>query len=64
MHAGNVLLCKDLISAIENDRQPEASVYEARTSVEMIAAVFESHRLNAPVSFPLKSRKNPLLMIE
>jgi len=64
LHAGNVLLCKDLISAIEDDRQPEASVYEARTSVEMIAAVFESHRLNAPASFPLKNRKNPLLMLE
>ena len=45
LHAGNILACKDLIAAIQEDRQPEASVYEARQTVEMIAAVFESQRI-------------------
>jgi len=60
--AGNVAACRDLIDAIEQDRHPEASVYEARSTVEMIAAVFESHRLNAPAPMPLKSRVNPLTL--
>ena len=41
---GNILAIRDLISAAENDRQPEASVYEARTSTEMIVSGFESDR--------------------
>ncbi len=61
--AGNVLAVKDLLDAIENDRQPESSIYEARTATEMIIAVFESHRLNGPATFPLKNRKNPLSLL-
>lgn len=63
-HGGNIAACSDLINAIRDDRQPECSVYEARTTVEMIAAVFESHRLGGPVSLPLKNRKNPLSMLK
>jgi predicted dehydrogenase len=61
--AGNLLIVRDLLSAIENDRQPECNVYEARTTVEMIAAVFESHRVGGPVNFPLKTRENPLTLL-
>lgn len=57
---GNVLAVKDLLSAIENDRQPECSIYEGRTTVEMISAVFESHRVGGPVMLPLKTRENAL----
>ncbi len=60
LHGGNLLACQDLIAAIEQDRLPECNVYEALTTVEMIAAVFESHRTGGPVTFPLKNRKNPL----
>jgi len=61
---GNVVACRDLIAAIEEDRQPEANIYEARQSVEMIAAVFESHRVGgAPVTFPLATRENPLTLL-
>lgn len=62
--AGNILACQDLLSAIEDDRHPECSIYEARTTIEMIAAVFESHRLQTPVSVPLKNRLNPLTLLE
>ncbi|HEX7449849.1 MAG TPA: Gfo/Idh/MocA family oxidoreductase, partial [Pirellulales bacterium] len=34
----------DLLQAIEENRQPLSSVYEARGATEMIVAVFESHR--------------------
>jgi predicted dehydrogenase len=61
--SGNVLAVKDLLSAIENDRQPECNILEGRTTVEMISAVFESHRLGHPVNFPLKTRENPLSLL-
>jgi hypothetical protein len=51
------------LDAIENDREPECNIYEARETVEMIAAVFESHRLRRPVAMPLKSRENPLTLL-
>ena len=60
--AGNVAACIDLIQAIEEDRQPEASIYEGRLTVAMIAAVFESQRVGGPVSFPLQTRENPLTL--
>ena len=61
--AGNVAACRDLIDSIEGDRLPECSVYEGRTTVEMIAAVFDSHRIGGPVSIPLENRRNPLTML-
>jgi len=61
--SGNILAVKDLLSAIDNDRQPECNIHEARTTVEMIAAVFESHRLGRPVTLPLKTRENPLTLL-
>jgi predicted dehydrogenase len=63
LDAGNVLAVKDLLAAIENDRLPECNIYEARTTVEMIAAVFESHRTGAAVPLPLKTRDNPLALL-
>jgi hypothetical protein len=38
-------------------------MYEARTTIEMIAAVFESQRLGKPVEIPLATRKNPLTLL-
>ena len=63
LDGGNVLAVKDLLSSIENDRQPECNILEGRTTIEMISAVFESHRLGHPVSFPLKTRENPLSLL-
>jgi len=63
LDGGNVLAVKDLLSAIENDRQPECSPLEGRLTVEMISAVFESHRTGGPVTFPLKTRENPLSLL-
>jgi len=61
---GNVVACRDLLAAIEEDRQPEANMYEARTSVGMIAAVFASQCAGGPVKFPLKERGNPLSQVQ
>ena len=60
---GNILAVKDLIDAIEQDRQPEGSVYEARGATEMIVAIFESHRTGGMVKLPLVNRQNPLTML-
>ena len=58
--AGNILACQDLIRAMEDDREPESSLREAKLSVEMIVGVFASHVNKRPVELPLKDRDNPL----
>jgi predicted dehydrogenase len=57
---GNLWIVKDLIEAIEKDRQPLGSMYDGRAALEMILAVYASHRSGGPVSLPLKDRKHPL----
>lgn len=54
---------EDLLSAIENQREPKCGMYEGRKIIEMIAAVFESHVQNSPAEFPLTNRENPLLQL-
>lgn len=54
---------ENLLTSIEQQREPMCGMYEGRRIVEMIAAVFESHRMNAPVPLPLKTRENPLTLM-
>jgi predicted dehydrogenase len=60
---GNVWIVQDLMEAIERDRQPKGSMHDGRAALEMIMAVYESHRLRGPVEFPLKNRRQPLGML-
>jgi predicted dehydrogenase len=62
-HLGNVAAGKDLLSAIREDREPLAGLEVARGAVEMVMAVFESHRVSGPVALPLTNRKHPLTML-
>lgn len=57
---GNQWIAKDLMEAIEKDRQPKGSIYDARAALEMILAVYESHRLKGPAELPLRNRQHPL----
>jgi hypothetical protein len=57
---GNVWIAHDLLEAISQDRQPLGSMYDGRGALEMILAVYESHRVEAPVKMPLENRKHPL----
>ncbi len=57
---GNILIVNDLIEAMEKDRAPLDSLSDGRASLEMIMAVYESHRSEKPVELPLKNRKHPL----
>jgi predicted dehydrogenase len=59
---GNRLIALDLIHAIETDSQPQGSAYDGRAALEMILAVYESHRRSAPVPLPLQDRRHPLRM--
>lgn len=54
----------DLIAAIQENRAPLCDAIHGRQITEMIAAVFESHRLNGQrVTFPLQTRVNPLTLL-
>jgi len=51
---------RDLLDAVEKDRQPLCSAADAAITIEMIAAVSASHLQNgARIEFPLISRTNP-----
>ena len=50
----------DLICAIEEDRQPESSVYTARLTQEMIQGIYASSLERRAIDFPLVDRKHPL----
>jgi predicted dehydrogenase len=56
----NRLIAADLIDAIEKDREPMGSLRDGRAALEMILAVYESHKLDRPVELPLKNRRHPL----
>jgi predicted dehydrogenase len=58
---GHVAPAKDLLEAIEQRREPLCGAEAGRMTVEMILAVFESHRRGGErVSFPLENRLNAL----
>jgi predicted dehydrogenase len=60
---GNVWIARDLIEAVEKDRQPLGGMYDGRAALEMILAGYESHRLKGPVELPLKNRQHPLSLL-
>jgi len=61
---GNRLIALDLIRAIETGGRPQGSMYDGRAALEMILAIYESHRQNAPVPLPLANRKHPLTLLK
>lgn len=51
----------DLVTSIHENRQPICNLAEGALTVEMVCAVFESHRLGSQaVEFPLRERENSL----
>ena len=53
----------DLIAAIRENRAPLIDAVQGRETIEMVSAIFESHRLNGQrVTFPLETRVNPLTL--
>ncbi|MBE0656179.1 MAG: gfo/Idh/MocA family oxidoreductase, partial [Bryobacteraceae bacterium] len=60
---GNVLAVRDLLDALEHGREPVANLREARVTMEMVVAIFESQRQGRAVTIPLDLRKNPLTLL-
>lgn len=59
--SGRILPIRDLLDTIGTDRQPLCSIDEGAMTVEMICAVFASHRAGGrSVDLPLASRGNEL----
>ena len=57
---GHLAAARDLIAAINEDRDPLCSAEDARTVMEMTMAVFASHRAGSRrVAIPLESRSHP-----
>lgn len=61
---GHLAAIRDLIDAIEQDRQPLCGMDDAIGITEMILATFESERLGTAVKMPLASRQHPLSLIK
>jgi len=60
---GNRIAVLDLLAAVKENRSPLCGMYEARATLEMIHAVFESHRQQQPVPMPLASRTHALAQL-
>lgn len=60
---GNIIAVQDLLRAIDDQREPLCGAQAGRWTVEMINAVFESHRVGKPVTFPLQQRENALTLL-
>lgn len=62
--ANHVIAGRDLLAAMKDNRAPLCDGIAGATTVEMICAVFESHRLGGQrVTFPLQTRQNALGML-
>lgn len=59
-HSGNQWLVRDLLAAVEEDRQPHASGEDARGALEMVLGAYESHLRGGRVRLPLVRRDHPL----
>jgi predicted dehydrogenase len=56
----NQALVADLLEAIEQDRAPRASGVDARWTLEMVMAIYESQRAGGRVRLPMERRDHPL----
>jgi len=60
----HVIPGRDLIAAIREGRQPLCGANDGAMTIEMICAVFESHRLGGQrVKLPLETRTNPFSVL-
>ena len=59
-HACQRRLLRDLLDAIVEDREPLSSGEDGLKALELVMAVWESHRQHAPVALPLARREHPV----
>jgi len=60
---GHIAAINDLIDSIKQNRPTKCSAEDCRSIIEMIAAVFESHRVRGPIELPMTTRVNPLTLM-
>jgi predicted dehydrogenase len=60
---GHVAAINDLIDSVKHNRPTKCSAEDCRSIIEMIAAVFESHRVGGPIELPMTTRVNPLTLM-
>lgn len=60
MHWCNQQLVLDLLSAVQEQREPIAGLEGGIWALEMIQSVYASHLIKSRVALPLKERKHPL----
>ena len=53
MGTGHTPLYRDMIDAIEHDREPVCSGIEGRKALELVLGIYESAASGKPVRFPL-----------
>jgi predicted dehydrogenase len=61
MHAANQAIVRELLAAVEAGGRPLSSGDDARAALEMVVAVYASHRRQERVGLPLAEREHPLL---
>ncbi|MBI4910937.1 MAG: Gfo/Idh/MocA family oxidoreductase [Acidobacteria bacterium] len=59
--SANHLLIDDLLTGIEEKREPQAGALMGRWAVEMAHSLYASQRMGGRVKFPLAKRTHPLL---
>lgn len=52
----NAAMARDLLDAIEQDREPVCSARDGRWTIEMVAGIYQSHYAGARLPFPLVKR--------
>ena len=52
----NAAMARDLLEAIENDREPVCSARDGRWTIEMVAGIYQSHYTGVRLPFPLTNR--------
>ena len=60
---GHIAAINDLIDSVKHNRPTKCSAEDCRSIIEMIAAVFESHRVGGPIELPMTTRVNPLTLM-
>jgi predicted dehydrogenase len=63
-HPGNQALVRDLLAAVEADREPRSSGRDALAALEMVLAAYESHLRGARAPLPMDRRAHPLRVSE
>jgi predicted dehydrogenase len=58
--ACNRRIVEELIRIVQTKSRSPVDIYEARSTLEMIMAVYQAHLSSGRATFPLKDRKHPL----